>query len=274
MKKRSRVGLIVEGNSTDSSVLRLPHLADELGPIKSTPLRVARRLANFLRAGYGVGSYEDLQESRLILIRVSDESAARVIEEICASDLDLKNVAFALCESWLTTDLMEPLRKKGATTATLLPISSTRRRWFILEGQTHATRQVRRFIDANDGRTLEVQCGRKDLYFASELLMTAIPIPLYAAAQQALREAGISGKNLQILLEEMVQKMFRDFLNASRTRWSGPMTAYSPETVEAHMRMLRSSTPWLAQIVDEQLHFALQNLPAKIRAFERSATLK
>src|ERR1700761_2174519 len=103
MKKRSRIGLVVEGNSTNSAILRLPRLAEELGAIKSTQLRVARRLSNFLRAGYGVGAYEDLQGSKLVLVRVPDSMVSRVVNELCESELDFKNLAFALCESWLTT---------------------------------------------------------------------------------------------------------------------------------------------------------------------------
>jgi hypothetical protein len=54
MRKQLRVGLVVEGNVTASPVLRLNGLIDELGPIKSVGLQVARRISNFLRAGYGI----------------------------------------------------------------------------------------------------------------------------------------------------------------------------------------------------------------------------
>src|ERR1700761_9544568 len=99
MKKRSRIGLVVEGNSTNSAILRLPRLAEELGAIKSTQLRVARRLSNFLRAGYGVATYEDLQASKLILVRVPDNMAPRIVQELCASELDFKHLAIVLCET-------------------------------------------------------------------------------------------------------------------------------------------------------------------------------
>ena len=51
MKKRLQAGLIVEGNSTNSTVLRLPKIPEELGPIKSRALRVARRLSNLIEGG-------------------------------------------------------------------------------------------------------------------------------------------------------------------------------------------------------------------------------
>ncbi len=72
MKKHLQLGLIAEGNSTNSAVLRLPKIADELGPVKSVTLRVARRLSNFLRAGYAVSEYKDLDAARVVLLRVPD----------------------------------------------------------------------------------------------------------------------------------------------------------------------------------------------------------
>ena len=54
MRKHLQLGLVLEGNATASSVLRLKSVANELGPIKSSGLQVARRVANFLKAGFAV----------------------------------------------------------------------------------------------------------------------------------------------------------------------------------------------------------------------------
>ncbi len=72
MKKQMRVGLVVEGNATPSPVLRLTSVGKELGPIKSAGLQVARRISNFLRAGYAVTEYQELECAQLILLRVPD----------------------------------------------------------------------------------------------------------------------------------------------------------------------------------------------------------
>ena len=59
MKNRPlRLGLVVEGNTTQSAVLRLDKLPEELGPVKSTVLSTARRLTNTLRGGYPVADYD------------------------------------------------------------------------------------------------------------------------------------------------------------------------------------------------------------------------
>src|SRR5690349_8046451 len=131
MKKQPQLGLVIEGKAVNSPVLRLPKIAEELGPLKSTALRVARRLSHMLRAGDAVPEYEDLQAARLILLHVPDCAVSRVISELCASDLNLKELAFVLCESWLMIDVLNPLRERGASVATLINAASIRQDWYV-----------------------------------------------------------------------------------------------------------------------------------------------
>ncbi len=253
MKKQVQLGLVVEGNSATSSVLQLPKLNEELGPIKSAAFRVARRLSNMLRAGYAVADYEELQAARLILLRVPDSVVPRIVSELCASELVFKGLSFVLCESWLNASALEPLRLRGASVATLLGFPSTHAQWFAVEGQLPAVRQTRRFLENNEARTAEIRPDTKELYFAAELLATALPMPLLLAAQQALRASGLSGHHLSAVLEEMVHKLFRDFLKGARVNWGGPLNEVSVEAAEAFFEALRSSRPDIANIVDEQL---------------------
>ena len=256
MKSQPSIGLVVEGNATSSLVLRMPSLEEELGPVKARALRVARRLANFLRAGYGVNEYEELQPSRLILLRVPDAAAPRIVQELCASELVLKNVSFVLCESWLSATVMGDLQSRGAFTATLVPVRSQRKRWYVLEGQLTAVRQVRRFLERNDARAFELRPGTKPLYFAAQMLATDLPLSLLAAAQQALRKAGIAGNRLQELLEEMSVEMFRSFSNGARFTLSGARTDCPREIRTEYLARLRSDYPQVAALLDAQIKLA------------------
>ncbi len=248
MKKQLQLGLVVEGNSTKSAILRLPKLAEELGPVKSTALRVARRLSHMLRGGYAVSDYEELQAARLILLRIPDAAVPRVVEELGASELVFKDLCFVLCESWLTTESLEPLRMRGASIGTILNMPSTNQHWFVVEGDISAVRQVRRFIERNDARVFEIREGCKQLYFAAELLATGLTTPLFLVAQQALREGGICGNHLTVMLDEMAQKTFRDLLKGSRANFSGALEECSPAATKAHLDALRANQPDIAEV--------------------------
>ncbi|MBV9268700.1 MAG: DUF2520 domain-containing protein [Acidobacteriaceae bacterium] len=256
MKKQLPLGLIAEGNLTSSSILRLPSVIQELGPVKSKALRLARRASNYLQAGWAVDGYEDLQETRLILVHVPDESARRVIDELCASELDMSSLMFAFGETWMPADVLEPLRSRGAATATIIHATSSRRNWFVAEGTTPAVRMTRKLIERSEARVLQIQTGRKPLYFAAELLASALPAKLFAHAEQALRDAGITGNHLRSMLEDMAHEMFRTYANAARLTWAGPLGECSEDVAHMHFQSLRDYDPELADYIE--LHIAAE----------------
>ncbi|MBV9779650.1 MAG: DUF2520 domain-containing protein [Acidobacteriaceae bacterium] len=255
-----QAGLIIEGNSTGSAILRLPKIPETLGPIKCKALRVARRVSNLLRAGYPVSDYESLEQAGLILLRVPDAAVPRIVEELAASELALKGLSFLLCESWLPADVLNVLRASGASVATLVKVPEAGRNWFVIEGEPHAVRLAKRFIEMNESRALEIRRDTKQLYFAAALLSTALPVPLFLAARKALRASGISGNHLPQLLNEMAQSMFREFSKGARVRWGGPLAECSADTARRHLEALRLNDPELADLVAEQLNWARRRM--------------
>lgn len=253
MKKQLQLGLVIEGNSTESAVLCLPKLAEELGPVKSTVLRVARRVSNMLKAGYAVADYEELQAASLILLRMPDSSVPRIVNELCSSELIVKDLSFVLCESWLPVDALSALTDRGAGVATLVKLPTQQGSWFAVDGQAKAVRQIRQFLERNEVRSNELLPDSKHLLFASEMLATALPMPLLVTAQQALRASGVSGKLLSALLEEMTQKAVQDFLKGARGVWGGPLAAAPEETSQAYLEQLHRSHPAIASLIEEHL---------------------
>jgi predicted short-subunit dehydrogenase-like oxidoreductase (DUF2520 family) len=265
MKKQLQLGLIVEGNAISSAVLRLPGLAADLGPIKSTGLQGSRRVSNFLRAGYAVTRYEELQKAKLVLLRVPDAALPRVIEELCASELVFPELSFVLCESWLLTDTLKPLKARGASVASLVAARGGKRKSFIVEGELATVRQVRRVLERAGARTLELRTGTKSLFFAADLFASALPVPLLLAAQQALRDSGVTGNRLWELLDGMGREMLDSFLRGARVTWGGPLAQCSPETAQAHMKSLSADHPDLAGLLNEQLSWARRRLSKRAR---------
>jgi predicted short-subunit dehydrogenase-like oxidoreductase (DUF2520 family) len=256
MTKPLRFGLIAEGDSRFSHLLRLPNISEDLGPVKSSSLAIASKLSNFLRAGYAVSEYDDLQAARVILVRVPDSTLPRIIDELYAAGLALSNYSFILCESWHTTEALRPLRQAGAAVATVVNVPADQRRWFLIEGDQIAVRQLRQFIDKTGARALEIRAGTKHLYFAAELLATALPMPTLIAAQQALRGTGLATHNLKTISEEMIQEMFRGFLRGAKMIWGGPLNECSPELAATHLEAVRESNPEIAAVIDAYLPYA------------------
>ena len=251
MKTLRQVGLIVEGNSTRSVILRLPGIAEEIGPIKAVTTRVARRVSNFFRAGNVVENYEADRNCDLVLMRVPDESIPRIVHEIAASQLETSRISFVLCESWLSSDVLKPLSDRGAAVATVVSVPASARNWFAIEGDFAAAKRVKRLLVEAGARAIELRAGSKYLYFAATAFAQTLPRALFVAAQRALRIAGVSGRPLQTVIEEMAQGMFRDMSQGSRAGWSGPLLDCPEALAEGYVRHLRKTEPNLAGFLSQ-----------------------
>lgn len=266
-----QLGLIVEGNSTKSVILRYPGLADSIGPIKASALSVAHRVSNFIRAGEPISEYEQFADCDLVLIRVPDASVPRIVSELCGSQLAMTGMSFLLCESWLSSDILAPLRSQGATVATLLAVPAQSSQWFALEGQYAAVKRSKRLLNSVDASTVELRAGTKHLYFAASAFAETLPRALFAAAQRALRRAGVTGNHLYVLLEEMAQNMFRDITRGSRAGWTGPLLD-CPETVARdYLVKLQSTAPDIARLLSDQLKLAEPFMLQRIQKRSRKA---
>jgi hypothetical protein len=259
--KKLRAGLVVEGKSTSSSILRLSSVAEELGPVKSGSLQVARRVSNFLRAGYAVTSYRDLAAARIILIKVPDVSVPRIVQELCASELDLTQVSFILCESWMRTEALLPLHERGASIASIVAITEGKRVCFAVEGDLTAVRQIRRLVERSDVKMVELRTGAKHLLFAAMLLLTALPRPILMAAQQALRESGVSGNQLSTMLEDLASDTISSFLRAPKLASADLLTGCPKEDADGYFHRLSLTHPDFADRLKGLLALSGLGLP-------------
>lgn len=253
MKKQLPVGLVVEGNVTKSAVLRLPGIGDHVGPVFSNTLRVARRFTNAFRAGDAVESFGQLGETRLVIFRIPDSSLARIVDQFCASEIHLEGMCFAVCETWLASDSLSPLRERGAFVATVSTLPGAGARWFITEGDRPALRQVRLLLESSGARVIALRAGTKPLFFAAEYLATVVPLPLFSAAQVALRAAGISGKVLTAVTDRLAQRLIKNIRAGNRLAHSGPFQPGEDGYTDKQLQCVRDVLPEAAGLSSSTL---------------------
>jgi predicted short-subunit dehydrogenase-like oxidoreductase (DUF2520 family) len=266
MKKLLRVGLVVEGNATASAVLRLSSLVEELGPIKSSGLQVARRTSNFLRAGYGVTDYQDLECARLVLLRLPDDRVPGIVGELCETALPFSEMSFVLCESWLAADVLIPLRRSGAAIASVVNAGTVVQNRFVVEGDIAAVRKFKRLLDRAGAPAIELRQGTKPLYFAANLLSTAIPVPVFQLAQQALRDSGVSGNDLAGLMNDWTDVLVQSVRKGGRAAWGGALAECSEDIAQEQFRQLALQDPALAASLQEWLRLARRNMISRVKS--------
>lgn len=262
--KKLPIGLVIEGNLTASALLRLPAITSELGPIKSSGLQVATRVSNFLDSGHGVATYGELRSARTILIRIPDGAVDRVVSEIRKAELVWEEHAFVLCETWVPTERLEPLRERGATIASLVSLPTGNEKTFVLEGDLAAVRQLRRVIERANVRSIELKQGTKQLLFAATLLCSAIPTPLLLMAQQLLREGGLSGNQLAAVIEHISAEMLAAFLKGARMTWGGPLAEHLKTTNGEYWDDLDATHPEVAKTLRTLIELGRDQMTPKL----------
>lgn len=254
MKKRPRLGLVVEGKLTSSALLRYPAILAQLGPVKTKSLRVGRRATNFLDAGCAVDTYDELEQCQLILLHVPPASVRSHVEEIARANLTHSEKAFVLCESWAPADMLSPLAALGAEVLTTVTVTSASGRWCVLEGPAHRARVLRSLIESGPDRVLSLREGEKNLLFAAELLAGVLPLVLMRHAEQALRAGHVPGRQLRSLLDGIGQRMLLDSVaHPSHPAVRSSLRDCPAPVAQSHLNALRQSHPLLAAFLHDQL---------------------
>jgi hypothetical protein len=269
--QRFHLGLVAEGNNTQSTVLGLAKLVEELGPIKAPSLSAGRRLSNSLGFGRAVVEYEDLADANLLLIKVPDNAIPRVLGEIAKSSLDVTDLPVVLCESWLPLETLAPLAQRGAQTATVLNLPVAVRDWFAVDGHPRAVRMIRRLLEKSNARCDELSPDGKALLFAADLLLNDFSSVLYFTAQQLLRHSGFSGNALSTIMDEMLQRAARDFLRNSGAKGRSTEYVESSSSIQSqHFGEIERVSPELGGYL-MQLGSQLQQLSTAARSIGKQS---
>ncbi len=191
MKADHAAGLVMAGGVHPSFISRMPVLLRTLGPVKAASLRVARRIANSLKAGFGVTEYAALKPCSLIWLAVPDAMLDKIAHDL-AEQTSLEGKMIVVCGSSRESTWPGPLRAGSARVASLNAIELSDERTFVAEGDAKVIRELRRLAIAEKRKLIELQPGSKPLYFAGSHLATHLILPWIAAAVESLRAAGFT----------------------------------------------------------------------------------
>ncbi len=206
-------GLICGGGVTQSFLARLPSVLSAVGPVKSVSLRVARRMANSLRAGYAVDDPAAVAGCDLVWIVLSDDRLDATIGELGTS-LVRKNII--VCDSERDS---RSIQIPGARIATLNVVDQGER-IFVTEGNPPLLRVLNRILTHEHRKLIELRPSAKALFFAGVHLSGQLLLPQFAAGVEGLRAAGFTRKDAIRVAEALAARALRAYAKAGRKAWS------------------------------------------------------
>lgn len=216
MRKARPLALVGAGAVSRSFLAQLPAVAEHLGPVKSVSYRLASRIANAMRAGYPVADYPDLDRVQIVLISMPCRSLSRTVSELAEAAVSWRGKTVILCDANEDRGALALLAAKGAATASLMPLEGFDGKRLLIEGDRVALAAARRLLGGGEIRFVEIRERSKAAYLAGIRFLTTLSAPMFSAANDCFRSAGLGSKLAAQIIENLGERTLRSYLSAGR----------------------------------------------------------
>lgn len=247
MKVRKLAGLVCAGGANRSFLARMPALLGQIGPVVGTSLRVSRRIANGLKAGTGVASFEPLASCAWIWFAVPEASLEELSAQLAAA-IRLEGKTIVLCDAMRDSLLPSPLRTSGARVATLNAIPETNERLFVAEGHVEALTELRKLLALEHRKLIELGPATKPLYLCGVHLAADLLLPVIAGSVESLRAAGFSREEAIRAVEAIGSRTLRSYGKAGLKAWKAANAQRLHRALVEEMDALRLTDPRLESL--------------------------
>ncbi|MDX2179184.1 MAG: hypothetical protein SFV18_06295 [Bryobacteraceae bacterium] len=184
---------------------RLSNLAARLGPVKATSPRSSAKIAQSLRAGHPVETWDCVAAAHAILV-FSAAAVERLIADMAAAEVDWRDRSVILCSAKLDSGALQPLAERGALSASFAPIHEDR---YIVEGHPAACRAARDLAGHPRQVVVEIETQSKARFLDGlEKAAHAAAAPLTESVTY-LRRSGFSAAAAHDLVATVLERRVR-----------------------------------------------------------------
>lgn len=249
MTKAPLTALLGAGSVSQTWVGRLPGLRQNLTLVLSSSLRVASRISNQLRAGRPIESMNALAKAELIFIGVPEDQITGTITTLLVEAQRWQNCSFVLCSRQGDSVALEGLRERGASVGSLSVLDGFDERRYVFEGDKVAFHRTKRLIELEGtARVLEMESGMRRVFEAGLTFAGGMTFPMISAAVEAMKAAGLQGKQAEGIVEAAVVNSLRSYLKSGKRGWSGPIAKGDREELRRQYNALRESDEDLGEM--------------------------
>ena len=203
---------------------------------------------------------------------------------ICHTDDALRTTALQLARQsgWkgkvvlhssgaLTSDVLAPLKRAGASTASLHPMMTfvpgtapdLSKVPFAVEGDARAVRAARAIVRRLGAEVFAIKKKSKVLYHALGSFSSPMVVAALVTAERVGRAAGLGREQTRKVMGPILHQTLRNYLErGGAAAFSGPIKRGDLETVRRHLRELRR-VPGASEVYRALVKSAVRDLPAK-----------
>ncbi|HLK33137.1 MAG TPA: Rossmann-like and DUF2520 domain-containing protein [Terriglobales bacterium] len=275
MAAKPRIAIVGAGNLGSALALALHQAGYEIDEILcrvGASRRRAKRIAS--QAGCQAVTLVDARlTADVVWICVPDSSIGACAREL-ATAADWRGKVALHPSGALTSDELQPLRRRGAAVASAHPLMTFVRRShpalkgvpFAIEGDPAAVRMARRLVRDLEGEAFSVRREDKALYHAWGAFASPLLIALLAAAEQVAMAAGVRSRlAAHKRMLPILQQTLRNYGSLGPAdAFSGPLVRGDVATVRRHLEKL-GKLPAVRRIYVALARAALETLPVRNR---------
>jgi predicted short-subunit dehydrogenase-like oxidoreductase (DUF2520 family) len=173
----------------------------------------------------------------------------------------------------LSSDVLAPLKRKGANTASLHPMmtfvpGATPRMEevpFAVEGDSRAVAVARRIVRDLGAESFAIKKAAKPLYHALGSFSSPLIIAALVTAERVGRGAGLTSSQTRRVMGPILRQTFKNYEErGAAAAFSGPIKRGDVNTVLRHLRELKR-VPGASEVYRALVKSALMDLPSAKR---------
>jgi len=233
--------------------------------------RRAAMLAKSVRAA-AVPLAQATPDADIIWICHTDDALAETAR-LLARKPGWKNKIVFHSSGALSSDVLAPLKRKGASTAsvhpmmTFIPGATPRMEEvpFAVEGDSRAAAAARRIVRDLGAEAFPIRKAAKTLYHALGSFSSPLLVAALATAERVGRASGLSASQTRRVMGPIVRQTLKNYQErGAATAYGGPMKRGDINTVLRHLKELQR-VPGAGEVYRALVKSALIDLPAMKR---------
>jgi len=238
-----------------------------IASISCRSLPSAEKSADIIGQGIPlINNIKAAESAEMVILSVPDEGIKEVSDELSSIDTNQKFIFH--CSGILSSEILNPLKKSGALTASIHPIQSFPAKsrnpgafkdiYFSMEGDKKAIQISKRIIKKLGGYSFLIEPKHKPVYHAACSVASNYLVVLLALAEELLKKGGINKEIRKEMLLPLVKGTLDNLAkNSIPKSLTGPVVRGDAVTLQSHLDHLQNN-PQVLRIYKELGQQALQ----------------
>jgi len=230
-----------------------------IGEILNRSRESAGRAVDFVGQGTPIVSYNEFQSANLFLLGVPDDEIEKCTEKLYETKIDFRGTIVFHCSGSLSSEILNPLKEKGAFVASVHPIQSFADpqiavktfagTYCAFEGDPEAREVLTDLFSQIGGNLILVDSQFKTIYHAGAVFVCNYLVTLMDVGIRCYEKAGIDPKTALKIIEPMVRATIENvFTLGPANALTGPISRGDAGVLQRQIDALKSWNNELATL--------------------------